>query len=71
MGDGAAHLAGSALDVHVDPLVVTGGLGELIDPLLADLHPVRDADFLADKTGQVLEFHGVHGALPLLLQSRR
>ena len=37
MGDGAAERAvRRALDVDVDPLVVAGGVGELVDPLLLD-----------------------------------
>ena len=52
VGDGAADLAGGALHVDVNPLVVAGGVGELVHPVLIDLHPVGDADFLAH--------HGVH-----------
>jgi hypothetical protein len=35
--------------VDVDPLVVTGGVGELADPVLADGEPVGDAKLLADE----------------------
>jgi hypothetical protein len=44
VGDRAADLPGGAFDVDMDPLVVAGGLGELVDPLLADLDPVGDPD---------------------------
>jgi len=64
VGDGAADFAGGALDIHMDPLVVAGGFSELVDPLLADLHPIRNADFLADQTGEVRKFNGVHLSLP-------
>jgi hypothetical protein len=40
------------LDVDVDPLVVAGGFGELVDPLLGDGDPVADGDFLPDQGRQ-------------------
>ena len=43
------------LDVDVDPLVVTGRVGELVHPLLGDLHPVGGADLLAGSGLDVLE----------------
>ena len=64
MGDRAADLLGGALHVHMDPLMVAGGLGELVHPLLGDLDPVRHADFLTDQAGQILEFHRIHRLLP-------
>jgi hypothetical protein len=36
-----------ALGIHVDPLVVAGGVGEGVDVLLGDLVPVGDAQLLA------------------------
>ena len=42
----ARHLALGALGIDMDPLVVAGGLGELVDPRLRDVDPVADADFL-------------------------
>ena len=49
MGDGAAEGRGlRALAIDVDPLEVVDRLGEGVDPLLRDLEPGRDADFLAD-----------------------
>ena len=53
-GPGAFH-------VHMDPLVVPGSLGKLVDLFLGDRGPVTDGDFLAHqgrKLGQGLEcFH--------------
>src|SRR5439155_23683370 len=37
------------LGVHVDPLVVIGGVGELVDPVLANGDPVGHAQLLADE----------------------
>jgi hypothetical protein len=38
--DGAAERAGRGpLPVDVDPLMVAGGVGEGVDPLLGDLEP--------------------------------
>ena len=54
--DGAAERTGRGLlDVDVDPLVVTGRLGELVDPLLGDLHPLAGAELLAGRLGQLVE----------------
>jgi hypothetical protein len=54
--DGAPERAGcGALEVHVDPLVVAGGVGELVDPLLGDLDPLAGAELLAGRLGQLLE----------------
>ena len=36
------------LDIDVDPLVVTGGVGEVVDALLVDLKSLADAEFLPD-----------------------
>ena len=43
------------LDVDVDPLVVTGRVGELVHALLGDLHPVGGADLLPGSGLDVLE----------------
>ena len=49
MGDRAAEraLGLRALHVDVDPLVVTGRVGEEVHPVLGDLHPVAGAELLA------------------------
>src|SRR5262249_24705887 len=48
-GDGAAEGTGlGPLDVDVDPLVVAGGVGELVHLVLGDLDPVAVAEVLAD-----------------------
>jgi hypothetical protein len=45
--DGRTERArGGPLGFHVDPLVVAGGLGELVDPLLVDHDPVAGAEIL-------------------------
>ncbi len=51
MGDGAAEgaLGVGPLDVDVDPLVVAGGVGEQVHPLLGDLHVVAVAEVLPDE----------------------
>jgi 3-hydroxyacyl-CoA dehydrogenase len=51
MGDGFAvgHLPARAFGVHVQPLVITGGLGEFVDLVLRDGVPVTDHDLLADQ----------------------
>ena len=44
--------------VDVDPLVVIGGVGEGVDPLLCDLHPVGHSDLLANHRLESVEhFH--------------
>jgi hypothetical protein len=46
----------------VDPLVITRGLGELVDLLLGDGHPFGRGHILADTSGQLGQvfkcFHG-------------
>ena len=50
VGDRAAERAGlGLLDVDVDPLVVTGRLGELVDLLLGDLDVGAVSEMLADE----------------------
>ena len=60
VGDRAAERAGlGPLGVDVDPLVVAGGVGELVDLLLGDLVPLARLQRLADLLAQSLE--AVHG----------
>ena len=64
----AGHLALGAFDVDVDPLVVAGGVGELVDHRLIDRHPVAGADPLADVRLHVGGLvHDQHRAVPLVL----
>ena len=50
MGDRPAERAGlGPFDVDVDPLVVAGGLGELVHHGLGDLHVLAVAEVLADE----------------------
>jgi hypothetical protein len=54
----------------VDPLVVAGRLGELVDLFLRDGDPVADRDFLADAGGEILKglecfFHAFHFSRPM------
>ena len=47
------------LGVHVDPLVVAGGLGEQVDLVLVDAVPLAVAEVLPD---QIVEFvDALHG----------
>ena len=57
MGDRPAEGALGRGPVHVDmdPLVVAGGVGELVDPLLGDVHPVGPAEVRAGGGAQVVE----------------
>src|SRR5581483_1016223 len=60
VGDGAAERARlGPLRIDVDPLVVTGGVGELVDLLLGDLVPLARGQRLADQLAQALD--AVHG----------
>ena len=70
MGDGAAGRAflGSARDVHVNPLMVFGAMGELVDAGLADLDPRRYAQFLIDQLGQFGRAHGCSAHVSLRLR---
>ena len=49
MGDGLAarHVLLGPLDIDVNPLVITRRLGELVDPVLRNLDPVANPNFLA------------------------
>ena len=60
MRDGGAEGPGlGAFGIDVDPLVVAGGVGKLVDVLLRHLVPVGDGDFLARQGRQFVE--GVEG----------
>ena len=50
----------SALNVNVNPLMVKGGIGKLLDALLRDVEPVSNGDFLADEIFE--SFGGVEDA---------
>jgi hypothetical protein len=41
--------------VHVDPLVIAGGLGERIDPVLGHLMSGAVSEVLTDEWGEVLD----------------
>src|SRR6185437_5057568 len=64
-GLAARHLRLGALDVDMDPLVIAGGVGEGVDAVLGDLHPVGHADLLARKRGHGVEGRGLHGMSPV------
>ena len=72
MGDRPAEGPGlGPLDVDVDPLVVAGGIGELVDPLLGDLERVAVAEVLTGEAAQLVEAvdhawrgHRRHSATP-------
>ena len=56
VGDGPAERSGGGtVDVDVDPLVVTRGIGEPVHPLLGDLEVLAEAEVGADVGGEVLE----------------
>ena len=38
-----------ALDVDMDPLVIVGRIGELVDAVLGDLEPLAGTEILADR----------------------
>ena len=69
VGDRAAEWAVLLRPLHVDmdPLVVSGGVGETVDPVLGDLHPVADADLLIILTEwnefRALDLERVAGAM--------
>ncbi len=61
------RFAAGALHVDVDPLMIAGGFGELVDLLLGDLDPVADGHFLALQAFQFFErSDGTHGVSLLL-----
>ena len=43
-----------ALGIDVDPLVVAGGVGELIDPVLGDLQPLAVPEVRARRRAQLV-----------------
>ena len=52
------------LEIGVDPLMVAGRFGELIDPFLRDFEPVGEGNLPSDELTQllrVIEFSGRHG----------
>ena len=54
MNDRAAErTVRSALDIDMDPLVITGNIGEPVHPVLVDPDPVRWAEARADQREQV------------------
>ena len=66
MGNRAAHFAGRAFDIDMNPLMVAGGVGKRIDPMLVNHDPVRNANFLADQVSEVRIGHFTHGFIPLV-----
>src|SRR5207245_1911470 len=50
----AGHLALRTLDVDVDPLMISGRLGELVDHRLIDRDPVRRAELASDELQEIL-----------------
>ncbi len=53
-GAGGQHAAG-AFDIDMDPLIVAGGLGELVDPLLVDVNPVARPDLRSNRCFDLAE----------------
>jgi len=48
VGDGLAERAASGgFFIDMNPLVILGAIGEIVDALLVDRDPVADADLLA------------------------
>ena len=49
MGDSPAirHFPGGPLGIDMDPLIITGCFSKLVNTMLVDDNPVRQADFLA------------------------
>ena len=65
MGNGIAEgaLTLGALGIDVDPLVVAGGIGEVVDPLLGDLEPVAGLEWGTDQQDEFCRgFDGEHAA---------
>ena len=55
MGDRRAEWSGGrTLGVDVDPLVIVGGVGERVDPILADLPPFAVSEMRADQSAQLV-----------------
>ena len=56
MGNGRAKRAGlGAYRVHMNPLVVAGRLGKLVDLLLGDSDPIASGYWLPGQGGQLLQ----------------
>ena len=49
--------------IHVNPLVIAGRVGELVDARLRDLQPVADGDLLADPVAQRADVEFDHDAI--------
>src|SRR4029079_5406006 len=64
--DGPAERSGlGAFDVHVDPLVVVGGVGERVHALLGDLAPLDGPNLLTHGGLELSEVgEGAHGGPP-------
>src|SRR6267378_3764903 len=63
------RLACGAFRVDMNPLLVAGRLGELVDAVLGDLDPVADADLGADSGLELIEI--VEHSHRALVDSRR
>src|SRR5271165_3572069 len=51
------------LDIDVDPLMVAGASGELVDARLINCHPVRNAELLADALAEFGDRERAHSSL--------
>ena len=49
--------------IRMDELMVVGGIGELVDAVLADLDPFGNTDRMADFCSDFVKAGDVHGAL--------
>src|SRR5882724_702518 len=65
----AGHLALRPLDVDVDPLMVSGRLGELVDHRLVDGDPLRRAELTSDELQEVLGILDLERGHLFLLES--
>ncbi len=55
MRDGRAERTfGSTSRVDMDPLMVAGGVGELVDPVLGDLQPIAGSEVGANRGGDLV-----------------
>ena len=59
------------LDIHMNPLVIAGAGRKLIDPLLLDRQPIRDAELTSDKLLDGREMIAIRGHVLLLLPDAR
>jgi hypothetical protein len=61
------RFACGAFRVDVDPLLVAGRFGELVDAILGDFHSVADADLGADSALEVIKVvEHAHLAAPVV-----